>query len=133
MVIYQTLRKSLPSPEEVKNQYQYRTRRGVQAMSRVNFFTRAILISFGLALASGCVSTTAVFSLSSSDNLDTWRTASGSQQAELCENMSSWLAEPVSSPSGLCSCISTTADNGGYDFMAVSEVAEVCAGLLKGN
>jgi hypothetical protein len=106
---------------------------GVQAVTRVNFFTRATLISFGLALTSGCASTSAVFSLSSSDNLDTWRTASNSQQALLCENLSSWLAEPVSSPSGLCSCISTTADNGGYDFMTVLEVADVCAGLLKDN
>jgi hypothetical protein len=123
----------LLSPEEVKINISTELDRGVQAMTRVNFITRAILISFGLALASGCVSTSAVFSLSSSDNLDTWRTASGSQQAELCENMSSWLAEPVSSPSGLCSCISTTANDGGYDFMTVSEVAGVCAGLLAEN
>jgi hypothetical protein len=106
---------------------------GVQAVTRVNFFTRATLISFGLALASGCASTSTVFSLSSSDKLDTWRAASDSQHAQLCENMSSWLAEPISSPSGLCSCISTTADNGGYDFMTVLEVADVCAGLLKDN
>ena len=133
MVIYQSLRKSLLSPEEVKINISIEPDRGVQAMTSVNFFARAILISFGLALASGCVSTSAVFSLSSSDNLDTWRAASGSQQAELCENISSWLAEPVSSPSSLCSCISTTADNGGYDFMTVLEVADVCDGLLKDN
>jgi hypothetical protein len=102
-------------------------------VTRVNLFARAILISFGMALANGCASTSTVFSLSSSDNLEIWQTASGSQQTELCENMSSWLAEPVSSPSGLCSCISTTADDGGYDFMTVSEIAEVCAGLLKEN
>jgi len=86
-----------------------------------------------MALANGCASTSAVLSLSSSDNPDTWQAASGSQQTELCENMSSWLAGPVASPSGLCSCISTTADDGGYDFMTVSAVAEVCAGLLKEN
>ncbi|MFA9421518.1 MAG: hypothetical protein ACERLB_15315 [Gammaproteobacteria bacterium] len=102
-------------------------------MTRFNLFARAILISFGMALPNGCASTSAVFSLSSSDNLDTWQAASDSQQTELCENMSRWLAEPVSSPSGLCSCISITADDGGYDFMTVSEVAEVCAGLLKAD
>ena len=105
----------------------------MQAVTRVNLLTRAILISFGMALANGCASTSTAFSLSSSDTLDTWQAASGSQQTELCENMSNWLAEPVSSPPGLCSCISTTADDGGYDFMTVLEVAEVCAGLLKQN
>ncbi len=100
-------------------------------MTRVKIITRASLISFGLALASGCAGTSVPFSLSSSDNLETWRTASAPQKSQLCENMSNWLSEPVSSPPDLCSCISTTADDGGYDSLHVSEVAEVCAGLLK--
>lgn len=99
----------------------------------VKNITRASLVSFGLALASGCAGTPVPFSLSSSDYLDTWRSASASQKAQICENMASWLSEPVSSPPDLCDCISTTADDGGYDFMYVSEVAEICAGLLKAD
>jgi len=102
-------------------------------VTRVIFFARASIIAFGLALANGCAGTSAVFSLSSSDSLDTWRSASASQQTQLCENMFSWLSEPVSSPADLCTCISTTADDGGYDFMAVSEVANICTGLLTDN
>ena len=99
----------------------------------VKIVTRASLISLGLALLGGCAGTSALFSLSSTDNLDTWRSASASQKAQLCENMTSWLSEPVSSPPDLCDCISTTADDGGYDFMSVSEVAEICSGLLKAD
>jgi hypothetical protein len=102
-------------------------------MTSVKLVTLASLLASGLAMASGCASTSTVFSLSSPDNLDTWRAASSSQKAGLCENISSWLSEPVSSPSGLCSCISTTADDGGYDMMTVLEVAEVCSTLLKEN
>jgi hypothetical protein len=95
--------------------------------------TCASLVSFALALTSGCAGTSAPFSLSSSDNLDTWRIASASQKTQLCGNMSSWLSEPVSSPPKLCSCISTTAGDGGYDFMKISEVAEICADILKAD
>ena len=98
-------------------------------MTSVKMITCASLVSLGLALASGCASTPVP--LSSSDNLATWRYATDSQRAWLCEDMA--LTKPVSSPSDLCSCISTTADDGGYDFMTVSEVVEVCVGLLKAD
>ena len=102
-------------------------------MTSGKLVTLASLLGSGLALAGGCASTSTVFSLSSSDKLDTWRAASSSQKAGHCENLSSWLSEPVSNPSGLCSCISTTADDGGYDIMTVLEVAKVCSALLKEN
>lgn len=119
MLVYQTPSEILLSPEEsieiistgieVSNPGS-----GVQAVTRVNFYARASLICFGLVLAIGRASTSTVFSLSSSNNFDIWRSASGSRNDPLCENIPVWLAEPVASLSDLSSCISTTANDSGH-------------------
>lgn len=72
-----------------------------------------------------------IFALSTSDNLGSWRQASYSEQAQLCENMANRLNKPELTASSLCACILQTAGDGGADFMKVSETAAACSILMK--
>jgi hypothetical protein len=106
-------------------------RSNLHDMTRVLFIARASLLGFGLVLASGCASKPTNYTLSPSDNLDSWRNASSSEQAWLCEKMANGLSEPVSNPVKICGCISTTATDRAYDSMKVLDTAEICADILK--